>query len=230
VIAIESNLAGVIRRTEALIRNIPVAMEQALAPALWIDEARELALRTLLAVAAPQDRQHIAGFVATVTAAALEKGGLALAMKTPFPELRNILAQTQVARRVIGPADLSQSLFQGQLADFDQLILEWVETPENAGGKRRDSRDWGKSDEEIAALISYIMLSPNPGPRALAARARLTPHIAAFLEQAQQGNRLDAVTVDVWLRAVLAAWREMFRMRYLAKVRAIVSALGEQLI
>jgi transcriptional/translational regulatory protein YebC/TACO1 len=84
--------------------------------------------------------------------------------------------------------------------EFDALMLEWVETE-----KRKDARDAGKTDEEIAALISRIMLSPKMGPKGIDARDRLRPHIEESLRR-KLGGDLSAETVDYWLRTVLAVW------------------------
>ena len=88
-------------------------------------------------------------------------------------------------------------------------MVEWVRTE-----KRKDERDAGKTDEEIAQFISHLLLTPNPTAREAAARESLLPHIIDFLQRKQAVARLPATTVDLWLRAVLAAWREMVRARF----------------
>jgi hypothetical protein len=226
---IDSNISGVIRQVEQLQAAIPAAMQRALHPDLWEADARALAQRTLLAISEPSERRFIALFVDTLTVTLLQPNGFSLGLRSPFPELRNTLFDAQNARAVLNPADLSSNLFLGQVQRFDDLIRQWVETPEDQGGKRRDARDWGKSDAEIAQLISYIMLSPNLGPEGLAARQRLTPHITDYLLQLQM-DRLSGPVAERWLRAVLAAWRELIVARYPGVVRAELAAVKGRLL
>ena len=56
--------------------------------------------------------------------------------------------------------DLSQNLFLGEVQNFEEMLLEWV-----ANEKNKDRRDAGKSDAEIAGLISWIMLGHCAGLR-----------------------------------------------------------------
>lgn len=214
---IDSNILDVLKQTDELIEErIPAAMEAALDPALWYTEAHDLAVRVILAIADPQERKFIPDFAQTVTASVLQGGGLSLQMHTPFPELRDLLRSAQAARAAMNPRDMMQNLFALPVSQFEELILQWVEE-----AKKKDSRDVGKSDQDIADLISYIMLSPNltPGGKGEKARAALLPHITEFLQQKQVANRLPPEVVDRWLRAVLTAWRELVRVKYPTKVR-----------
>jgi hypothetical protein len=231
MLSISSNIAGIIRQTERLKESIPEAMNRALAPEQWIDLARDTALRVLTAIAQPAERVFVPDFVATVTGAILpgQNDGLSLKMITPFATLRDLIADAQSARAVASPFDQGTGLFQGQISEFEALIQQWVETPEADGGKRRDSRDLNKTDEEIAQLISYIMLSPNIGFKGFIARMKLTPHIEAFIQK-QQGLRLDPATVDAWLRTVLEAWRQMINLHYLAKVKVELNRMSRELL
>lgn len=218
MLTIDSNIEGILRQTEDLIeRRIPEAMRDALHPELWYREARDLAVRIILTLAQPDERRYIVEFADTVTAGLFGEDGLSLQMHTPFPELRDLLGQAQSARAAMSPSDLMSSLFRTPVAEFEDLIREWVETE-----KRKDSRDAGKSDDDIAHLISYILLSPKltPGGKGEKARAALMPHIAEYLQKKQKLNRLDPKTVDLWLRAVLNGWRELVRVKYPEKVRA----------
>src|SRR5262249_51235413 len=128
-----------------------------------------------------------------------------------------LIEEARSAKAVTSGRDLASGLFDLPVRDFEALIQEWVEAGEAAGGKRLDARDWGKSPEEVADLISYIMLTPDPGDKAKKAREGLEPHIAEWLSK-RLGGGLDPVTVDLWLRAVLAAWREMVKLLYPQKV------------
>lgn len=198
---IESNIKGVQDRLSRYQRAIPVAMQRANAAPEWAAEAQELAHKTLTALATPEQKPFIAEFVQTVRHG-LWEGGFNLRMRSPFPPATS-LAQFQAAGQAVQARDLSQNLFLGEVQNFEEMLLEWV-----ANEKNKDRRDAGKSDAEIAGLISWIMLGQHaPGTKAAAAQAKLTPHIADFIARQNQQNRLDAVTVDRWLRAVLQAWR-----------------------
>jgi hypothetical protein len=226
---IDSNIAGVMRQVERLKSAIPGAMERSLNPDRWYADARATAQRVLIAIAEPAERRFISQFVETVTATLLQPNGLMLQMRSPFPGLRDRIEEARAAHLALNLGDLSSNLFLAQVQEFEDLILDWVQTPEDEGGKKRDHRDWGKSDEEIAHLISYIMLSPNLGEKGKAAREALTPHIAAFLMQKQM-DRLDGIVVDRWLRVVLAAWRELIITRYPAMLRAELRAAKGSLL
>ncbi|HEX3800242.1 MAG TPA: hypothetical protein VH413_16220 [Verrucomicrobiae bacterium] len=224
---IESNIVGVIRQTERLIQRVPEAAARVLRPEHWRDEAVEIATKVLNVLAAPAELKFVPMFISRL-AVGLFDGGLSIGMSTPFPALHDILASAQAAAGVTANKDLGMGLFDLPVAEFEELILKWVEASEAEGGKRRDERDAGKTGEEIARLISYIMLTPRPGVKALIARQRLAPHITAFLA-AGQADRLPPEKVDLWLRAVLGAWREMVRARFRVKMMGELKAMKGEL-
>jgi hypothetical protein len=218
MLAIESNLSGVIGQLERLQAALPAAAEEALAPGLWLAEAQSVARRTMEGLATAAERPHVAGFVATVVAGVLTGGGLTLGMHEPGGG-STTLPEAQAARGAVSASDLWSNLFLGKVQQFEDLILKWVETAEDEGGKRRDARDAGKSDEEIAAGISWIMLSPAPTAKVLEARRRLAPHIEEFVRRVMASRGISPERVAECLRAVLAAWRQMVRDGYAARVR-----------
>jgi len=226
---INSNIAGVIRQTERLMARIPVAATAALQPVKWEVEAANLAQTILYTLATPAEAQFVPLFIKQITTGVFE-GGLSLKMQTPFAPLRNILGQAQAAKGATSNKDLGMGLFDLPIREFEDLILKWVETSEEEGGKRRDARDTGKSDEQIAHLISHIMLSPDMdrSKKGRKAREKLTPHIEEFLKSGQ-ANRLPPATVSLWLQAVLAGWREMVLRRYPAKLKAELAATKGEL-
>jgi hypothetical protein len=210
---IESNLAKVSAQLETLIKRVPEAIDRASSPKVWEKPAREMAQRVLLAVALPHERMFIPRFVETITATVLGNSeGFSLQMTRPMMQDATTLQGAQAARAATGAAELSTGLFSLPIQQFEDLIEQWVGTAEAEGGKARDARDLGKTDEEIAHLISYIMLSPQAGEKALAARARLAPHIQKFLIQAQP--QLPAETNNLWMKMVLEAWRELVRFDF----------------
>lgn len=218
---IESNIAQVLERVKHLPGRIDAAVTQACQPSTWIDEARELAVRVLQGMATPDQIPAALLLAETITAVmAAGERGFVLRLAAPRSKLATLLEQAQLARAGTNKID-PRDLFGAQIAAFETLVLEWVETPEEEGGKRRDARDWGKTDEEIAHLISYIMLSPNLGMQGLRARAALTPHLRAFIHQkmAGEGRNIDPALVHAWMRAVLISWREWIRVRFPQRVR-----------
>jgi hypothetical protein len=200
---IESNIAAVIGRVNRLkTHDIPTAMKRALNPAKWRDLAYQEAQATLWALATAEQKQHVDAFLTTLKALPLPEG-FVLQMRTPFITAASLL-DFQSARAALSPADLSQNLFLGNVQQFEEWVTEWVTTEKN-----KDSRDTGKTDEEIGDFISYLMLTPNPTPRELAARQKLAPHIVDFIKRRQAQDRLDDATVETWLLAVLKTWRNL---------------------
>jgi hypothetical protein len=224
MLTLTTNLPGVRDRLQRLRdHDVPVALERALKPS---DDLRALAhdtaLRTLEALAGAQEREFIPQFIAT-----LEHGmfGNGFFLRLRDPAKRPLtLGEFQGARVASSPQDLDQNLFLQTVQDFDDLMTRWVQEE-----KRKDARDWGKTDEEVGHFIAYLMTTPNPTPREMAARAALMPHITDFLKRAQGEGNLAPETAATWLRAVLAAWREAFRKRlperFCAELRKIRTEL-----
>lgn len=205
---VESNIAGVIGRVERLRRHdIPAALKQALDPAKWLELAWREAERTLWALAKPEQWTHVPRFLETLKALPVADG-FRLRMRTPFLASAT-LTDLQAARAAVSPRDLNENLFLGRVQQFEEWITEWVEKE-----KRRDARDANKSNEEISQFISYLMLTPQPTPAELEARRKLMPHIMDWIQRRQGRDKLDAATVDAWLRAVLAAWRRMVQAHF----------------
>jgi hypothetical protein len=122
-------------------------------------------------------------------------------------------------------------LFQKSASEFEQYVLEWVETVKN-----KDYRDWGKTDAEIAHFISTALLTPygqtwvvregkNKGQLV---RDVFLPHITEFIKAKQaeqdQENGLTRETVTGWLQAVLCAWRELVRAQLPERICAALHA------
>jgi hypothetical protein len=104
------------------------------------------------------------------------------------------------------------------------LLLQWVNTPESEGGKRLDERDAGKSDSEIVAHLMQVLFAPGNYEGLEEARQGLLPHIIAFHQQQLNTFGLKPETVDLWLRAILAAWRDMVRDEIGQRIRAELKA------
>jgi hypothetical protein len=216
---LRSNIDQVVGQLTGLIAKVPQAIDRALSPKLWEKPAQEMATRVLLEVAQPHERIFIPRFVETITATVFGKDeGFSLTMTRPMMTEATTLQSAQAARAVTAASELATGLFSLPIQQFEDLILQWVQTSEEQGGKKRDSRDWSKTDEEIAHLISYIMLSPQAGDKALEARRKLAPHIESFLAKAQEPP-IPPETNNLWMSAVLEAWREMIRFDFPQVVR-----------
>ena len=229
MISLTSNLNKVIGQVESLKAEVPRAIARALLPSKWIERAREVAEVTLMGLAGADQREYVGGFVRAVSATVFNGTSLRLSLTNPRPRLREVLSEAQSARAATSPASVAESrgldLFARTVTEFEQLILDWVQTAPEDGGKLRDARDDGKTDEEIAHLISYIMLSPQLGEQGRQARDALLPHIVQFLQAGEAARvGLTAETIDLWLRAVLAAWRNMVRDELAQRIRAELKA------
>ena len=210
MITLESNLTGVIGRLKRMKdHDIPTAMAKALTPARWLEPFRREAEQALLVVAEPSERDFIPKFIATVTAAVLQ-GGFAMRMRAPFGD-ETSLQDFQAAAAAGSVADMGQNLFLSKVEEFRDIVQQWVERE-----KVKDKRDTGKSDEDIAHFISYLMLTPDERltPAEQAAAISLAPHIVEFVQKNQAESRLTAEKTTLWLKAVLVAWREFFKAEF----------------
>ena len=126
------------------------------------------------------------------------------------------------------------TLFSDFLNQFDQLVVEWVTTQ-----KRKDRRDWEKSDEEIGRWIGHLLLTPESqlsdrtsGEGRISereARRRLLPHLLEWLQKRQAEQRLPSATVNRWMLAVLAAWSALVRRELPAAFQQHYVALATEL-
>lgn len=227
--------AGKVRDRLAWLRDrgIPAAVRQATAPAPWVPAAREEAERVLNAIATEEQRRFIPDFVRTVSAALLTEGFVLNARKPFLAPVREpvTVASAGAAQAAISPFDRGMSLFQKSAEEFEQMVVEWVETV-----KHKDRRDWGKTDEEIAHFITEALLSPygaqwlvREGPnKGRTVREVFLPHITEFIraKQAEQDHGLTQETLAGWLQAVLVAWRALVREQMPERICAALRAQG----
>ncbi|HEV2329024.1 MAG TPA: hypothetical protein VGY56_09585 [Verrucomicrobiae bacterium] len=242
MLQIASNVDSVIERTRKLRADIPAAMQKALAPDLWLAQARDVAERTLLAISEPEQRKYIQPFVNTVSAQ-LAGITLSLKMRSPFQASSSdqMIEDARAAAASLTPKEIVEtrglSLFMKQVENFEAIVLEWVQGDmpnENTGapvpypdetGKRKDARDWGKTDEEIARFISHLLLTPDPTKGELAAREKLEPHIAKYIAN-RLSSQLSEAIVEIWLKGVMAAWRAMLCAAYPARLHSLLKKAG----
>ena len=227
---ITSNLAGVIRQVQRLKANVPVATARVLTPARWETSMKGTAVRTMESLAKPEEKQYIPGFIRTLLLMPLEQGGLSVSMHKPDTE--KLRAPGAIFGAKQGEAgymkDFGTILFDMPIPEFKNLIEAWVSTPKEEGGKDWDRRDPTRTDEgedEVAQHIADVMLSPND--KAKSARAGLLPHILEFMRQRMP--ELSAETIDLWLRAVLAAWSELVRREFPVTLRQELQKMKAEL-
>ena len=209
---IESNVNGVLDRVRRMPRDIRAAMARTLAPAQWEKALADEAKRTLWALAKQAEWSFVESFLQTLLVAPFMNGFLAR-LSNPLPPVLAIEdfmmargLQTRALNTGSGP-----TLFSDFLNQFDQMMTDWVATE-----KRKDRRDWDKSDDEIGHFMGYLMLTPDGAlsDREKAAKQKLWPHIAEYVQRRQTEKRLNADTANAWLLAVLAAWSAMVRRQF----------------
>jgi hypothetical protein len=222
MIAIESNIAGVLERARRRPRDIAEAMRRSLQPEEWLAQAREEARRTLWALAKREEWGLVDSFLDTVIGQSLAAGlGFLLRMRNPIPPVLGV-EDFAMARDLQGAG--GANLFSELANQFDQMMTDWV-----ADEKEKDKRDEGKTDEEIGEWISYLMLTPDSklsdvasGPGRVSereAKHRLLPHIVKYIESRQRDGRLSNETINAWLLAVLACWGALVRREFAGKLR-----------
>jgi len=216
MIQIGGNTEAVIGQLQRLRAEVPKAVARALSWEKWIERAAEVAEVTLNALAGPDEAQHVRRFSEAIQGATIG-GGFALRLTNPLPATRQLLEDALAARGTsASSADVMMGLFAKSIVDLDEALLEWVQTE-----KDKDERDVGKSDQDIADLMRYILVTPNLGETGQAAREGLVRHIVPWLQRREEEESgLRPETVDLWLRAVLAAWREMIRSEVTRRIRA----------
>jgi len=222
---INSNIGAVRAQLQKLQAVVPQAATRALTPAIWAEDAAIVARNVLEALAdTDSERAIIPQMVASIRAGLLE-GGMRFTMRVDAATNALSIEEMRAARAAAGRQLNARDFFGAQVLQFEQAIQEWVETPEDELGKRRDARDFGKTDEEIAQFITYIMLTPNPPAGVEEARGRLEPHIRAFLMA--RHSAVSPEVIGLWLQAVLLAWRDMvqdlFPERFRASLRYLMS-------
>jgi hypothetical protein len=224
---LDSNIQGVIDRLKRKPRDIRGAMARTLAPVEWEKPLREEAKRTLWALAKPTEWDFVNAFIETVMVAPFMTGFFAR-MSNSLPPVLAIEdfmmargLQIRALKTGTGP-----TLFSDFLNQFDQMMTDWVATE-----KRKDRRDWDKSDEDIGHFVGYLMLTPdgNLSEKELAAKKKLWPHLGEYVQRRQQEKRLNADTINAWLLAVLAAWSALVRREFPGKFREQLAAVRSEL-
>lgn len=227
MLTITSNLSKVIAQVQALQTAVPLAVARALQPGRWDARAREVAEKTLFALASHEEWDHVRELLKRVGSGSLP-GLVGFYLRMDARKDRSLFAAQQNLPGANAANPLNLTGLSPQ--DFMELLRRWVMTPEEDGGKRRDERDAGKSDGEIVDHLMRVFFAPSgngiPGSEEglTAAREGLLPHIVEFYQSELAGTGAKPERIDEWLRAVLVAWRMMVREEVTARIRAELKA------
>jgi hypothetical protein len=228
-VELKSNVTAVLDRAKRRVRDVPVAIAAVLEPERWREAMAQDANRTLWALAQPGEWRSVKLFLDTILTGKLADGFFS-AMSNPVPPVMDIgdfaivnhMQLTQTGDGQSGPG-----LFSHLLNDFDAMMTDWV-----ANEKRKDIRDWGKTDEEIGRWIGYLMLTPDKqlSPKEQSAKAALMPYIVDYIARRQTAQRLADGTVNAWLQAVLASWHALVRREFPVRLEAQLAQMREGLL
>lgn len=86
------------------------------------------------------------------------------------------------------------------------VVRQWVAAPEVEGGKRRDERDVGNTDEEIIYRIMRVLRRNSSSEFDEAGAASLARHIQDFADRRGAGT-ISPELLDRLLRAIFEVWR-----------------------
>lgn len=244
-------IEGAMGRLMRLRDGIPGAVGEGLEPGRWLSAAKWHAEVALRGMAQGYEIGLIPRFVATVSTAVWGGPGKGLAISAGWDsgssqgivgraraakygsEIREYPGEVQRRRRV--PAALPIGVAQ-ELEQLRQGIRDWVREE-----KRKDAKEEGLGDEQIAENIMFILgvherSDPlETSPDLEAARAALTPHIEAFMVAGDVEGRsgLTAERASEWLKAILKAWREMVLREapavLLQEIRRLRGRIGREL-
>lgn len=224
---LDTNIAGVLERARRRRRDIPLALERTLLPDRWREAMKADAQRTLWALAKPAEWQSVNVFLGTILTGKLAEGFFS-AMNNPIPPVMAIEDFAIVNHMQLKQLDTGSGpgLFSNLLNQFDEMLADWVATE-----KRKDVRDWGKTDEEIGRWIGYLMLTPDKqlSPKEQAAKAGLMPYIVDYIARRQSAARLTDDTINAWLLAVLASWHALVRREFPVRLEAELKSIREEL-
>lgn len=238
MISVTSNLDAVIGRLERRIERIPAALTAALKPALWREEAIATAQRVLAGIPKqPGEEKYVPLFVKQVYVTLFE-GGLVLGLRVPDSKISLVAAQLTLPGETSPVAELKLEDAAAE-AQFEQMINDWVENEKRWNPTGTNGRvDGPKTEENIRSKAQFIFTEllktgdfkvvqagENAGKTV---HDVFMPHIldyvAALNQKTGDAAALAPATAAIWLRAVLAAWSQMVRAGYRAKLKAELQA------
>ena len=229
---ITSNIQGVLDRASRRSRDVRTALTRTLTVGDWDKLLRAEAKKTLWANAEQAKWSFVDAFIITTLMGPFMTGFFAR-MSNPIPPILHL--EDFAMARGLQPRALNEgsgpTLWSDFLNQFDQMVVDWV-----ANEKKKDARDWDKSDEEIGSWIGHLMLTPDsklnakpsgrinpvtgqPDLSELEAKHHLMKHIVDYIQRRQTANRLASDRINEWLLAVLAAWSVLVRREFPGKFR-----------
>lgn len=216
------------RLTEAIARvahyeaDVWAASQRALAPPFWLATFREAAEQVVFNLADKAHLRFIKDFVYAITAV-IFNGELVTQINPP--QFSQMAAQPNLPGSGAPQYDKLE-VKRGGWREFLAEVTEWVET-EKRWDLERDGEKIRPNILEKADWLAHLMVNPNPTPEEGQARDALLPHIVEFIQRQHLQDRLPAEVVDVWLRAVIRAWRplvaDIFPHRFQAELAALRS-------
>lgn len=229
---IESNLKGVIRSLRRFEAEVPVAMDRALDPGRWREPLRRRAEQTLRRIAEQGEERYIPMFMASFALRGLQIGFEAMLSGPRLAQdaTATALAAAERAKRPGRPGRSDFEVFVGgepirvrttdeaaAVERVNRAIDDWVREE-----KRQDFKESiypGKTDEEIANNIKFILFFQNPavtqtsdsgGSQLAHARKSLAGAIQDFIERQDKSpfapDPMPPITIQIWLFDVLQEW------------------------
>ena len=147
---VETKIAGVLDRLRRRPRDVRAALELTLAPEAWKEALHREAQATLWALAKQTEWPQVPAFLNTMMVFGVGAGGPGFVARMTDPLPPALLLEDFAQARGIQKTGTGPTLFSDFLVQFDALLEEGVATE-----KRKDRRDWSKSDQEIAAVRRY---------------------------------------------------------------------------
>ena len=206
---IKSNVGDVIGRLQRFETQFPAAMREAMQPERsWLPTAKRRAVIAMESVARTADeRKAIPAVASSIMVEYLGADGQRVAgMQWTAGNVGRAQLAIQVAATRGGLGPLFDAASRG---DLRALIAAWVATPEDQGGKRRDERDLGSTDEEIVHRLLRVLDRSASGDFEAVGASGVAKHLAAFGQTQGDFPGLSAEVLDRFLRAVLAAWVDL---------------------
>ncbi len=219
MLKIESTVKSVRGRMETFAGRIASAQAKVTEPKPWLPVAVAKAKEALEQVAQSEfERELIDGFVKGVATSAFGAGAMTWSL-TQVIQAVDVLGA--VGREQFKNLPLFQDAATGR-PEVEQLILDWV-----AGYKDKSEQEFAWGDREIADRIINILFGPRTEGRVRATASLIFgngggrhPTLGEFaLTQGQNKTGLDADTMELWLNAVLVAWRELLLDRLPEQLR-----------
>lgn len=216
---IDSNIRDVIAGIDRLRKGAHGAVQKALQPGLWQEEARSVAEQTLRGLADRDQAGYVSQFVQAVSAESLANG-MRLTLDAHAGSL-NVMG-TIAGHLATQGLPLLMGLVDGDVERLESLILQWVQEE-----KEKTDVDSGKTDEQIAEKLRNILLDADRTEARVNATERLVPHLQDFFDRTQGVGGLSPDVVDAWLRAVSSVWIALLTQRLGERVTENLSQLLE---